>query len=249
MTPSRPTPGPPLTARGTLRWAVVEPLLAELGPRSVLEFGCGQGGAGARIARHAAYTGVEPDAASYEVALARIAPLGGRVLHGDAGVLPWGTQYDLICSFEVLEHLEDDQAALRAWTAHLRPGGHVVVSVPEGPERFGPSDEQVGHLRRYTRESLGELLDSAGLEVERIRLYGWPLGAALEAASNRAAARAGFSAGSTASAAERTAGSGRLRQPRGLAARALRIGARPFATVSRMSTERGIGLIGVARLP
>jgi SAM-dependent methyltransferase len=238
---------PPLTARGSLRWAVVEPLLASLRPVTVLEFGCGQGAVGARIARHARYTGVEPDEASYAVAAARITPRGGTVLHGDAGVLPWGTTYDVVCAFEVLEHIDDDQAALRSWLKHLRKGGQVVVSVPEGPERFGPSDVQVGHHRRYTEQSLTAVLTAAGLEVQQVVHYGWPLGYLLERVSNRAAARAIAGGAADEDAAERSAGSGRWLQPGALTGAALRLGVTPFAAVQGRRTDRGTGLVAVAR--
>jgi SAM-dependent methyltransferase len=238
---------PPLTARGSLRWAVVEPLLASLRPVTVLEFGCGQGAVGARIARHARYTGVEPDDASYAVAAARITPRGGTVLHGDAGVLPWGTTYDVVCAFEVLEHIDDDEAALRSWLKHLRRGGHVVVSVPEGPERFGPSDVQVGHHRRYTEQSLTAVLTAAGLEVQRVVHYGWPLGYLLERVSNRAAARAIAGGAADEDAAERSAGSGRWLQPGVLTGAALRLGVTPFAAVQGRRPDRGTGLVAVAR--
>ncbi len=72
----------------------------------------------------------------------------------------------------------------------MRRGGHVVLSVPEDPDRFGPSDVQVGHFRRYTEESLSEVLTGAGLEVTKVQHYGWPLGYLLEAVSHRAAKRA-----------------------------------------------------------
>jgi SAM-dependent methyltransferase len=238
---------PPLTARGSLRWAVVEPLLASLRPVTVLELGCGQGAVGARIARHARYTGVEPDEASYAVAVARVTPRGGTVLHGDAGVLPWGTTYDVVCAFEVLEHIEDDLAALRSWRKHLRKGGHVVVSVPEGPERFGPSDVQVGHHRRYTEQSLTAVLTAAELEVQQVVHYGWPLGYLLERVSNRAAARAIAGGADDEDAAERSAGSGRWLQPGALTGAALRLGVTPFAAVQGRRTDRGTGLVAVAR--
>jgi SAM-dependent methyltransferase len=242
---------PPLTARGSLRWAVVEPLLARLQPSTVLEFGCGQGAVGARIARHARYTGVEPDQASYDVAAARITARGGTVLHGDANVLPWGTTYDVFCAFEVLEHIADDRAALAAWLKHTRKGGHIVVSVTEGPERFGPSDVQVGHHRRYTEASLTEVLTATGLEVTQVVHYGWPLGYLLERVSNRAASR--VLAADTEELADqseqRSAGSGRWLQPGVLTGAALRVGVLPFAAVQGRRTDRGTGLVAVARRP
>jgi SAM-dependent methyltransferase len=247
MKPLLPPSDPPLTARGTLRWAVVEPLLAGLRPATVIEIGCGQGAVGARIARHATYTGVEPDPASAEIARQRIAPRGGTVLVGDSGVIPWGSTYDVVCAFEVLEHIEDDAAALRAWTKHVRRGGHVVLSVPEDPDRFGPSDVQVGHFRRYTEESLAELLTGAGLEVTKVQHYGWPLGYLLEAASHRAAKRA--LAGADEPPSTRAVGSGSWLQPGAIAGELLRLGTTPFAQAQARRTDKGTGLIAVARRP
>jgi SAM-dependent methyltransferase len=275
-----PSTDPPLTARGSLRWAVVEPILAGLHPTTVVEIGCGQGAVGARIARHAAYTGVEPDLASSELAAARVTARGGAVLHGDSRVLPWGSTYDVVCAFEVLEHIEEEAAALRAWVSHTRKGGHVLLSVPEDPDRFGPSDVQVGHYRRYTEESLTEALAGAGLEVVSVQHYGWPLGYLLEAVSHRAARRALASesgddtrAGDNdddddlpdvADAADldgtagdadweapgrRAVGSGGWLQPGAVAGAVLRVGVRPFARVQGRRTDRGTGLIALARRP
>ena len=58
--------------------------------------------------------------------------------------------------------LEPTTGALRSWIAHLRPGGTVLVSVPAGPERFGPMDTLVGHYRRYTPDQLDAVLRAAG---------------------------------------------------------------------------------------
>ena len=68
---------PPLPPRAWLRWDRVEGILDELRPRTVLEVGCGQGAFGARIVTRASYLGLEPDRAAFEVARARIEPLGG----------------------------------------------------------------------------------------------------------------------------------------------------------------------------
>lgn len=237
---------PPLTARGWLRWAVVAPIVAELAPASVLELGCGQGAVGARLAATAAYTGVEPDAQSSAVARDRIEPLGGTVIHGDHTALPPGARFDLVCAFEVLEHLEDDAGLLRAWLASAAPGGHLLVSVPAWPDRFGPSDELVGHYRRYTPASLTGLLEGAGCSDVRVQVYGWPLGYLLEAVSNRVAARRVGAA--PAAPEERSAGSGRFLQPARSGA-ALRVGTAPFRVLQRAAPRSGIGLVAVARTP
>jgi SAM-dependent methyltransferase len=237
---------PPLTVRGSLRWAVVEPVLRRLAPRTVLEMGCGQGGVGARISGFAAYVGVEPDEASSAVARSRVEPRGGIVVHGDHTALAPGARADVLCAFEVLEHLEDDRELLSRWVGLVRSGGSVVVSVPAWPDRFGPSDELVGHYRRYTPESLRELLEAAGCTDVRVRLYGWPLGYALEALSNRLAARRLGRAPD--SARERTAMSGRFLQPTGGGA-LLRVGTAPFRALQQLAPGRGIGLVAVATVP
>lgn len=83
---------------------------------------------------------------------------------------------DYVFAFEVLEHIVDDIGALTRWCSKLRPGGRVIVSVPAHQRLYGPTDARVGHVRRYERAQLGRLLAEAGLEVERIVCYGFPLG-------------------------------------------------------------------------
>ncbi len=75
----------------------------------------------------------------------------------------------------MLEHVEDDLAGLRETARVVRPGGVVAVSVPANPAWFGPSDEWAGHHRRYTRAALLELCAGAGLDVERLRPWGFPV--------------------------------------------------------------------------
>ncbi len=72
-----------------------------------------------------------------------------------------GRQFDVVCSFEVLEHLEDDAAALAGWATFIKPGGHLIMSVPGFAERFGPMDENVGRFRRYSPADLRERICSA----------------------------------------------------------------------------------------
>jgi SAM-dependent methyltransferase len=233
-----------------LRWDLVRRRLAELRPTTVLEVGCGQGAAGARLARSARYLGVEPDGSSHQVARDRVAALGGEVRHGSISAVPEGSSFDLVCAFEVLEHIDDDKAALTQWARFIRPGGHLLLSVPAWQQRFGPMDEMVGHFRRYSPEELtGRLLD-AGLVEPAVTLYGWPLGYLLEAARNRVAARRRRrTTVSETSIEERTAASGRLLQPKALAGIAVRATTTPFRFVQRLRPGSGTGIIAVARRP
>jgi SAM-dependent methyltransferase len=216
-----------------------------------LEIGCGQGALGARLAQRTSYLGVEPDQESYGVASRRIAGFGGRVINGTHEAVPDGSQFDVVCCFEVLEHIEDDAEALKSWVPFIRPGGHLVLSVPAFQERFGAMDVHAGHFRRYSVESLSARLSEAGLVVDEVIVYAWPLGYALEAVRNRidtkrlAAAR---EAGTSIE--DLTAASGRTFQPPSPLVGTLFMAASfPFRLLQRAQPSRGTGLVAVAMRP
>ena len=241
---------PPLAPRAWLRWDVVDRLVAEVGPGTVLEIGCGQGAFGARIATRAGYVGVEPDDAAHEVARRRIEPVGGQVLHGTDAVVPAGSAFDLVCFFEVLEHIRDDEAALRRWTGFARPGGHVLLSVPAFAGRFAPMDVQAGHYRRYDPDDVRRLLAAAGLQDVRVVVYGWPLGYALEVVRNRVSRRALAAMSQVPTPEEFTAASGRTMQPtRPLVAASVATGTLPFRWLQRLTRTRGTGIVAIGRRP
>jgi SAM-dependent methyltransferase len=87
----------------------------------------------------------------------------------------WKGHFDYILTFEVLEHIEDDRAALLNWANWLKPGGHLLMSVPAHQRRWSASDVWAGHYRRYEREQLEELLRACGFEPLQTECYGFPL--------------------------------------------------------------------------
>jgi SAM-dependent methyltransferase len=227
---------------------ILESLLDTESPdATLLEVGCGMGAMGARLAQRFDYVGVESDEASAAVAAERLALVGsGRVIHAGFDAVEGSRRFDVVCAFEVLEHIEDDLAALRRWRSLLRPGGRLVISVPAYQSQFGAVDELVGHYRRYDPEALASLLAGAGFERVNVRLYGYPIGYLTRAVHNVIARRRGLDE----SIEERTAGSGRLLQPdsrwKGTATGAVTA---PFRLLQRIAPARarGTGIVASAR--
>jgi SAM-dependent methyltransferase len=76
---------------------------------------------------------------------------------------------DYIYSLNVLEHIEDDIGITALWYSKLRPGGKVLVYVPAFQILFTSMDHKVGHVRRYSKASLRQILSSSGFEVSESR--------------------------------------------------------------------------------
>jgi SAM-dependent methyltransferase len=243
---------PPLPLNAWLRYDLVERFLRELGSEisSVVEIGAGQGGVATRLAQRYDYVGVEPDPLACSRASVRLRKTGrGRMVCGDVSALDPTTTFDLLCSFEVLEHLEDDAGALVEWQRRLREGGWLLVSVPARPARFGAHDRIVGHYRRYDAEQLAELLTESGFVDPVVLTCGFPLGYALEAARNTVA-RLSASRGAT-SMEEQTAASGRWLQPPDRIGWLTAAVTAPFRLLQRpfVKTGLGTGLVALARRP
>lgn len=102
----------------------------------------------------------------------------------DIDSLPDGS-FDYLFAFEVLEHIELDLEVLRHWVRKLRREGRILVSVPAHMRKFGRSDALVGHVRRYEREQLVQLLSSAGIGDLQVINYGFPITELTRRISNR----------------------------------------------------------------
>jgi SAM-dependent methyltransferase len=239
---------PPLTLNAWLRYELIRRALDAMGDvRSVLEIGAGEGAMGTRLASRYSYVGIEPDGVSRRLAQERLDRLGsGAALQADLSALDPDTRFDLVCAFEVIEHIEDDADALRTWGERVRPGGWVLLSTPQHPTRFDAGDRLAGHFRRYERRELASLLRSTGFDAERVWSYGFPLGYALETARNLLARRRESRLGSIA---ERTAASGRYLQPPDWLGSLTQALSAPFRLAQRpfIETELGPGLVAWAR--
>jgi SAM-dependent methyltransferase len=88
----------------------------------------------------------------------------GIVRRGDICALPFeDASLDLVLATDIIEHVEDDELALREITPVLLPGGHTLITVPAFQSLWGLQDEVAHHLRRYRLQGLRSAVGVAGL--------------------------------------------------------------------------------------
>ncbi len=158
------------------RRAVLDAVLDGLGPlRSdgaarILDAGCGSGRNMVELARRGGVTGIEPASQSLEAARARGL---GAVLPGSLDdPLPFDDDaFDLAVALDVLEHVADDEAALRELARVVAPGGRLLVTVPQYSWLWGEHDVLAHHHRRYSRALLLARAGAAGFAAERLTAF------------------------------------------------------------------------------
>ena len=136
----------------------------------ILEIGCGTGHNLPMLARFGEVDAIEIDAAAREVAGQRLGKaVGDAPLPALPGV-PRG-HYDLIAVLDVVEHIEDDVAALAAMRECLAPGGKILIAVPAHPWMWSAHDVVNHHHRRYTMKSLAGAIERAGLRPRKLGYF------------------------------------------------------------------------------
>jgi SAM-dependent methyltransferase len=158
------------------RWMadVVSPHLGE----RVLEVGAGRGNMSLHFMPRSIYwaTDVNPGYLDYLLTLRPTRPYM-RVAYTDAEkfeTFPRDQGFDSIVCLNVIEHIADDEGALRNIWNVLDPDGCAAVLVPYGPRYFGTLDQALGHCRRYTEKQLSDVARRAGFRVEAIIKFNRP---------------------------------------------------------------------------
>ena len=134
--------------------------------RRLLEVGCGTGFvlAGLRDAFPAMrLVGSELHAEGLDLARRRVPD--AELVQLDAADMPFEGEFDVVGAFDVLEHVEDDEAALAGMRRAVRAGGGVILLVPQHPRLWSEMDVVARHARRYTRRVLVSRVERAGFDV------------------------------------------------------------------------------------
>ena len=134
--------------------------------RSFLEVGCGNGYVLAAVARARPgirVAGSDLSTAGLEHARRRVP--AASLLRADARALPLDGEFDVAGAFDVIEHVAEDEAVLAALRRAVRPGGGVIVTVPQHRWLWSETDRYSGHQRRYGRRELAAKLERAGLRL------------------------------------------------------------------------------------
>lgn len=158
-------------ARAYNRWTF-DRIRKHLGGR-VLEIGCGTGTITAFLLDRELVVGIDVDEAYVRFTRARFRGHPNVVIQKQdltesiAGLSEYG--FDSAVSVNVFEHIQDDETAMRAVFALLRPGGTLTLMVPGHPVLLGGFDRAIGHHRRYTKPELRRKLEASGFTVEAIR--------------------------------------------------------------------------------
>lgn len=153
-----------------LLWAL--DTYAGAGEKRYLELGCGNGFVLSAIEKHfPAWTLFGSEALESGLERARTRVERATVLQLDARALPYTAEFDVVGAFDVLEHIAEDEQSLSEIHRSLKPGGLVVLTVPQHPFLWGPADEYAHHVRRYTMGELASKVTQAGFRVRKLTSF------------------------------------------------------------------------------
>lgn len=136
----------------------------------ILEIGCGTGHNLPMLARFGDVDAIEIDETARAKASERLGkPVGTSPLPELTGVA--AGSYDLVAVLDVVEHVEDDVAALRAMAKALKPGGKILVTVPAHQWMWSAHDVVNHHKRRYSKIGFAAALEAAGLKSRKLGYF------------------------------------------------------------------------------
>ena len=132
---------------------------------NILEIGCGTGGNIEMLQKYGNVKAVEMDVFALEYAQ----KTGAEVRQGYMpNKFPYKEKFDLICIFDVLEHIEEDEETLSVIYKHLQLDGKLIITVPAYQWLYGSHDKLLHHRRRYTIKELIHKCKKNNFKIMRI---------------------------------------------------------------------------------
>ena len=137
---------------------------------AILEIGCGTGHNLAMLGEFGEVDALELDEEARGLAERR---LGRRVMSSPLPELAEvaAKHYDLVGAFDVIEHIDDDRAALASIASRLKPRGRLVITVPAHRWMWSAHDVVNHHKRRYSKRALTQLIEGSPLRLDRIGYF------------------------------------------------------------------------------
>jgi SAM-dependent methyltransferase len=139
---------------------------------SLLEVGCGTGYVLEGLHRalpHLRLTGAELHLQGLEHASRRVEDV--ELLQMDARAIPFDREFDVSGAFDVLEHIDEDEQVLEGLFRAARPGGGLILTVPQHLWLWSATDDYGEHKRRYARAELVSKVTAAGFRVRRVTSF------------------------------------------------------------------------------
>jgi len=135
----------------------------------VADLGCGAGGMWEILKDYGPVVGV--DRALLSMSLCKARGYAGLARSVVEAVPLASASLDLALMTDVLEHVRDDEQAIRECARVLRPGGVLLLTVAALPLLYGAHDRALGHFRRYSRRQLAALVQRNGFTIERLTYF------------------------------------------------------------------------------
>jgi SAM-dependent methyltransferase len=150
------------------RRSVIEHLLDRLplaADARILEAGCGTGGNLYLLQDRGRVSAFEPHPVG--IGIARDRNPGVEIADGELPHrLPYADDsFDLVVVLDVLEHVDDDRAALQALLRLTKPGGYLLLTVPTHPFLWGEHDRRLHHMRRYAVRELLRMCETVNARL------------------------------------------------------------------------------------
>jgi SAM-dependent methyltransferase len=140
--------------------------------KSFMEIGCGTGFVLSGLKRQIpelVLSGSDVYFQGLEYAQARVP--GSTLFQMDARSIPFENEFDVIGAFDILEHIVEDNVAIGQMYQAAKPGGGILLTVPQHKFLWSAADVHAYHKRRYTRKGLIEKVKSVGFEIVRVTSF------------------------------------------------------------------------------